>query len=109
MTNLFKENGTPNEGNRHLEELKVAFSKFMEQEQINAMNIAESRTMLAYLKSLVDQELSSQITEIGKLQYFNKTTFPDYLVQKYGKNWGFSSLTKEEYAFWFKLHPVNNK
>ena len=109
MSDLLKETGVlTDHGKEVVEEFVSALDKLLLVEEVNQLDTGKTRTLQAILASIVGNKLSQQILAVSKLETFTKETLPDYFVNKYGFNWGFSSLTKEEYAVWFKLNPYNN-
>jgi hypothetical protein len=108
MNKLLKETGVlTDHGQEVVHDFKATLKNLLEKEEVNALNVSETRTLGSVLNAILGNAITNQIMEVDKLTCLTKESLPEYLVTKYGKNWGFSSLTKEEYAFWFKLNPHN--
>ncbi len=109
MNKLLKETGVLTEhGQAVVKNFAASLDHLLSLFEILALNTSETRNLQAVLINMVGHKMSQQVLAVSKLEHLTAVNMSEYLVNKYGHNWGFNSLTKEEYAVWFKLHPFDN-
>jgi hypothetical protein len=103
MKKIFDGNGILNEtGKNLLLDFNTALDNLMSSDEVYDMSESEIRTLGSVLAKILGDRISHRIANkvktTSKLDKMTDEEFEKYLLDKYGSNWHFLSLSPEEYA-----------
>jgi hypothetical protein len=101
MKDLFKENGSlTEEGERFIIDFQYGLSQIMESDEVQEMSDDQLRTLQSNLMKMIGRvftiKMSRNLQFLNDLFTLTDEQFYAHLKDKYGDNWIFHSLEKEE-------------